>query len=203
MEIPTKELTVVRTQVTKALSAAEAIVVMNDEQMLEAGEIRKKIKVVGKMIKEKKEGITNPINEALKNVREMFKPLEEGYEKAEGLIADKMLAYQREQDENRRKAEREAQVKLDKAAADLEAGKITEKAAEKIEQKVAVNLEKAPEVIKKSESFHTRTVKKFRIVNFDVIPRVYLSVNETVIRQQMLAGVAIEGVEYYEEKILV
>lgn len=203
MNIDTKELAVVKTQVTKAKSAAEVIVIKTDEQMLEAAEVRKKIKVVGKMIKEKKEAITKPINEALRNIRELFKPLEEGYEQAEGMIADKMLTYQRVVDEVRRKAEIEAQRKLEEAQKALDEGKITEKQVEKIEAKVEAKLEKAPEVITKSEDFHTRTIKKFKIVDENLIPREYLDISETKIRKAMMAGVVVAGVEYYEEKTLV
>lgn len=203
MEIQTKEIAVVKSQVSKAIKAAEEIVVKTDDQMLAAGDVRKKIKVVGKMIKDKKEAITKPLNDALKQVRELFRPLEDGYEQAESLIASKMLEYQKLVDAEKRRIEAEAQKKLDDAARDLEAGKITEKEAEKIEKKVETKLEKAPEVIKKSDSFHTRTVKKFRIVDEALIPREYLFVDEVKIRRAMLANVPVAGVEYYEDKTLV
>lgn len=203
MEIKKSEITLVKTQASKAVATAEKIVVTNDEQMLEAGDVRKKIKQVGKMIDEKKKSITEPINAALKEVRELFRPIEDNCEQAEKIIAGKMLAYQSEQDRKRREAEEKAAKELEEQQAKLEAGKITEKQFEKTVAKVETKLEKAPEAITKSSSFHTRTVKKFRITNIDRIPRVFMVPNEVAIREEMRADRAIEGVEYYEEKVMV
>ena len=114
-----------------------------------------------------------------------------------------MLAYQKEQEQKRLKAEREAREKEEETRKKLEAGQITEKAAEKQLAKVEEKLEKAPEVIKSSETFHTRKNKKFRIVNVDLIPRAFLIADEVAIRKAMMAGTEIAGVEYYEESTLI
>lgn len=203
MNIDSKELAVVKSQVTKATKAANEIVVNSDDQMLEAGELRKKIKTVGKMIKEKKDSIIKPINEGLKSVKEMFAPVEADCEAADGIISKKMLDYQREQDEKRRKAEREAAEKLAETNRKLEEGKITEKEAEKQVAKVEIKLEKAPEAITKSSDFHTRTVAKCRITDPALIPDEYWVVDEVAVRKAVLAGVVVPGAERYEEKTLV
>ena len=78
----TKELSVVKVQVTKAMAAANKVEIKTDEDMLEAGELRKKIKTVGKMLEAKKLEITKPINESLKSIRGLFKPLEDDNETA-------------------------------------------------------------------------------------------------------------------------
>lgn len=203
MDIQTKEIAVVKTQVSKAISAAESIEIKTDEQMLEAGEIKKKIKIVGKMVKEKKEAITKPLNDALKQVRELFKPLEEGYEQADDMIASKMIAYQRIIEEKQRKIEEEARKKLEEAQKQLEQGKLTEKQAERVENKIEKKLEEAPQVIKKSENFQTREIKKFRIINETEVPREYLMIDEVKVRKAMMAGIVVSGVEYYTDKIIV
>lgn len=203
MDTHTRELSVVRGQVMRALAVAESIIVGSDEQMLEAGEIRKKIKQVGKIIKEKKEEITKPLNEALKNVRAMFAPLEQNCEEAEMRVSQKMLIYQSKVDAERRKIEAEAQRKMEEAQRKLEEGKISEKQAQAVEARAEKKLESAPEAIKKSEDFHTRTVKKFRILDANAIPRSYLVPDEVAIRKAMMAGVAVAGVEFYGDKILV
>lgn len=203
MLIPKEEVSLVKTQAIKAVTTAEKIVITTDEEMLTAADVRKKIKQVGKMIEEKKKAITGPINEALKEVRDLFRPIEENCEQAEKIIAGKMVTYQTEQDRKRRETEAKVQKELEETQAKLEAGQITEKQAAKVEAKVEKKLEKAPEAITKSASFHTRTVRKFRIVNADRIPRVFMIPNEAAIREEMRADRAIEGVEYYEEKIMV
>ena len=203
MEINTKEIEIVKTQVTKAIAVVNDLEVKDDPSMLEAGEVRKKIKVVGKMIKDKKETITKPLNDALKQVRSLFAPIEASYEEAESIVSDKRLSYQRKADEARQKIEAEALRKLQEAQKKLEEGKITEKQVEKIEQKLEAKLEQAPEVIKSSQDFHTREIKKFRIVNELEIPREYLIPDEVKIRRAMMSGVEVKGVEFYTEKLLV
>lgn len=203
MAIDPKELTIVKTQVRTAQSAANVIVVQDDPSMLEAGELRKKIKTVGKMIEEKKKAITKPLNEALKEVRSMFAPLEQSYEEAEKTVATKMIVYQNQVEAERRKIEAEAQRKLEEAQRKLEEGEITEKQAERIEQRLEIKLEKAPEVITKSEDFHTKSIKKVRIIDATLIPREYLVPDMVKINAAVKSGVPVAGCELFEEKILV
>lgn len=203
MEINTKEIELVKQQVSKAELAVNAVVVKDDASMLEAGEIRSKIKAVGKMIKEKKESITKPLNEALKQVRAMFAPIEADYENVESIISGKMIEFQNKVEAEKRKVEAEALKKLEETKKKLEDGKLTEKQVEKIEAKLETKLEQAPQVIRSSESFHTREIQKFRIVNELEIPREYLVPDEVKIRAAMMNGVPVKGVEYYKKKSLV
>ncbi len=188
-EIDSKEIAVVEKKVNKTVALAESVVVSTDEEMLKAGELRKEIKDLGKEIEARKKEITDPLNKALKSARDLFRPLEDGFATAEKLLTGKMLSYQKKQDDKRKEVEA-------KTLADLESGKIKESTAEK-------RLEKAPEPIKRSEDFHTRTVKKFRIVDPLAIPRQYLVPDEVKIRGAMMAGTEVAGVEFYEDKILV
>ena len=199
----TKEIVAVEKKVSQAVALADSIIVSNDEEMLEAGEQRKKIKELGKQIKEEKEKATKPLNEVLKTVRNWFAPIEENYDKAETIITSKMQNYQRIVDNKRIKAEKEAQDKIDEANKKLEEGKISEKEAEKIVTKAETKLEKAPEVIKKSESFHTRKVAKMRIVDANKVPKLYWIIDEIKLRKAVLAGEVVPGAEYYEEEVMI
>lgn len=203
MEVNTKEVEIVRTQASKAIALVGGLVVKDDASMLEAGEVRKKIKLVAKMVKDKKESITKPINDALKQVRSLFAPIETSCEEAESIVSRKMLDYQAVVESEKQKAEAEALKKLQEAQKKLEEGKITEKQVEKIEQRIETTLEKVAEPIKSSQDFHTREIQKFRIVNELDIPREYLVPDEVKIRKAMMAGVLVKGVEYYKERLLV
>jgi len=200
IEVDEKEVQIVEKKVNKQLSIAEALVVSDDKEMLQAGEIRKDIRELGKEITERKKEITDPLNKALKSARALFAPLEEGFAKADKLIASKMLRYQSEQEAKRKKIE-------EKAIADLEAGKIKEATAER-------RIEKAPEPIKKSEDFHTRTVQKVRITPLSevkvsleelafYIEKGYIVWDEVMVRRAVIGGIEIKGTEKYEEKVLV
>lgn len=189
----TKEIELVKVQVSKALQAVESIVVNNDESMLEAGDMRKRVKTVGKMIKERKEAITKPINESLKSIRALFLPFESDYEKAEEIITSKMLSYQKSVDDERIRIEAENLKKIKEQGN----ASIVDHSAPKIQ------LEIAPEVIKKSEDFHTRTNKVFKVVDKSKLPIKFLIADEVAIRKAMYAGIQLEGVEYSEEKVIV
>lgn len=193
----------VEKQVSEAVKRASAFEVNTPESMLEAGELRKKIKSVGKLLKDQKEKITKPLNEGLKQARALFAPLEENYEQAEKIISGKMLFYQNICDQETRDIEAKAAADLKKIEDDAKAGKITEHQAEVKEQKIEQKLEQAPGVITKSKDFHTREIQKFRIVNMDAIPREFMLPDEVAIRKAMMAGIPVEGVEYYKEKSLV
>ncbi len=183
-----EQIALVKEQVGKALSAVESIVVSTDETMLEAGDIRKRVKTVGKMIKEEKEKATKPLNETLKTIKGWFAPIEADYEKAEEVISQKMLSYQKEQEEKARKIEEENKKKFEER---------NEKSSE------PVVYEKPIEVIKKSEDFHTRTVAKMRITDPNKIPDEYWMIDEVKLRKDVVAGKVVDGAEYYEEKIIV
>jgi hypothetical protein len=186
----TQEIVLVKDQTNKALQAVESIIVDNDEKMLEAGDIRKRVKIVGKMIKEEKEKATKPLNESLKTIKGWFAPIEADYEKAESIISEKMLSYQKHQEQEAEKIKQQNKEILE----DTSNSNSTERYDE---------LKVVPEIIKKSEDFHTRKVRKFRIVDETKIPKEYFIVDEVKIRKAMMADIKIEGVEYYEEKIIV
>ena len=203
MEQKSKEIVAVEKSVNKAMVAVQSIVIKDDESLLSAGEFRKNIKDLGKKIKEEKEKATKPLNDVLKLVRGWFAPIEENYEKVESIVTTKMQDYQREVKAKRDKAEAEAQAKIDEAKRELEAGNISEKQAEKVIAKTETKLEKAPEVITKSSSFHTRKIPKCRIVNPSLIPQKYLVIDEVAVRKDVLKGIEVPGAEYYEEETMI
>lgn len=201
--IDTKEVAVLQKKVSRAVADAESVVVTTDEEMLRAGELRKENKILGKGIETRKKEITDPMNQAIKSVRALFAPLEEGFEKAEKLLARKMLDFQDKQDNIRQKAQDEVDRKAEETRKKLEEGKISEKQATLLVEKAETKLDRVPEAILKSETFHTRVEKKFRIVNLSLIPIEYHLANEVMIRKVMYAGIQLPGVEYFDEKILV
>lgn len=185
-----QELDVVQDQTSKAMQMATELIIDSDAKMFEATDLLKKIKVVGKMITEKKELITKPLNQALKEARDMFRPIEESCAESESLVKRKMIAYQNEQ-ERIRKAE-----------------------LAKIEKKVETGTMKVETAIKKIETVQevqksvqgefgaasTRIIKKVRITDENLIPREYLVPDMKKIETVAKAGVEIPGVEVYEEK---
>lgn len=198
-----KEVQVMDKKVTKFLATVQDLRVYDDHSMYMAGETRLEIKTLGKELKATKDGIIKPLKESLDNIKALFAPVEEKYERAEKLIANEIISYQNTQIAKRLKIEEEEQKKLDDARIAAEKGKISEKQLEKIEAKVEAKLEKAPEVIKKTDSFHTRSIAKVRITNEKLIPKEFWMIDSVKLNTAVKGGMKIPGAELYYENTLV
>ncbi|MFA5050995.1 MAG: hypothetical protein WC499_02670 [Patescibacteria group bacterium] len=187
-----QELAVVKTQVTKALSAVNELVIKTPEDYTKADEIRSKIKAVGKMIDTKKKEITKPLNDSLKKIRELFAPIETTYESVEKIINNKMVVYRDEQDKI-------AEAKKLKIASQVESGHIKATTAIKKMESIVDTKTTLKEAGVKST---TRKLPRVRILNEKLIPREYLVVNEKFVLEALKAGKAVDGAELYYETII-
>ena len=188
MKTNTKELAVIKTQVSKAVITAQQLQIKTKEELEGATSILSKIKAVGRLIQEKKESITKPLNEALKNARDLFRPLEAQWSEAEGIVKQKMVAFQISE-------EKKVEKKEEKIAEKVDNGKISfEQATTKIEK-----IER-PENQVGNTTF--KTIKKVVIEDEIKLPREYLIPDEVKIRKDALAGIEIAGVKIVEEKIV-
>lgn len=185
-----KELTVLKGQVTKLENLAVEITIATPEENVVATELKAKLKEIGKTLKDRKEEITKPLNEALKSARALFTPLEERYETAETIVGKKLIAY-------KQKIEAEARAEEAKIAARVEKGTLRIETAER-------KLESIEKVEKTIQTNHGqvqfRKIKKVRIINETLIPRNYLVVDMVAVRRDALAGINIPGAEVYEEE---
>ena len=188
MKIDIKELAVVKTQVNKSISTAQQLTIKTKEDLEGATVVLSKIKSVGKLIQQKKESITKPLNEALKNARDLFRPLEESWEEAERIVKQKMVVFQVAE-------EKKVEKKEEKIAEKVDAGKITFEQA-------SVKLEKIDKPETQIGNTIFKTIKKVIIKDEAKLPREYLLPNEVLIRKDALAGKEIAGVEVIEEKIV-
>lgn len=187
-----KEVALVKTQATKALAAANDLVIASDNDLPIATELLAKIKTVGKMIKDRKEEITKPLNAALASARELFRPIETSHADAELVIKKKILGYQDFVEKQRLEA-------ASKIAARVEKGTMrTDTAMRKMDDLQEVQTKTSTA----SGTVSTRTIKKVRIINAELLPRDYLLPDTVKINKAALAGVVIPGVEVYEEKTL-
>ncbi len=189
----TKELSIFKGQISKIETQALEIKIEDNEDYLATIDISNKLKEIGSKIKDTKESITKPLNEGLKNARNLFKPVEEQFEKAQIIVNSKILTYNQ-------KVRKEAEEQEAKIAADLESGKI--KKLETAEKKIGAieRVEKTTEG--KAGAVQVRKLKKVRITDANLLPREYLIPDEVAIRRDVLGGKNIPGVEIYEEETL-
>lgn len=191
--IDQKEVVVLKGQVSKLENQATELTIASPEEMGIATELKAKLRDIGKSIKTRKEAITKPLNDALKSTRELFKPLEEHFEKAESIVDQKLLSYKRKIDE-------EARAKEAKIAADFEAGKI--KKIETVEKKIE-NIERVEKTVNTDHGkVQFRKIKKVRVTDANLIPDKYWVLDEVAIRRDALAGIVVPGAEVYEEETI-
>lgn len=189
-------LTPVKRQVTTISNQAGDLLIDSKESLAQATDILSKIKTASKDVKNRKEEITKPLNEALKSARSLFKPLEDDLSTAERCIKDKMLDYANEVEA---KAAAEA-AKLEKR---VEKGTMrTDTAMRKMDEIETVD----SQVKGENGSVQFRTVRNIRVVDPQKIPLKYL-MNEKVlaaisaaVRTDVLNGTKVDGVEIVEEK---
>jgi hypothetical protein len=142
-------------------------------------------------VKEKKEEITKPINNALKSARALFKPVEEVYENAISSLRLKMTVYQTEQVRIRKEEE-------EKIAKKLIEGKIKiNTAVKKIENLSEVEKEVATD----SGLVQFREVKRFEVIDIKELPIEYHMANEQMITKAMKDNIEIKGVRYFVEQV--
>ncbi|HEY5918588.1 MAG TPA: hypothetical protein VIU13_14325 [Chryseolinea sp.] len=190
--IEPKELTVLKTKVSKLENNANAVVINSAEDYASAIDLVSKLKETGSNIKQIKESITKPLNEALKNARNIFAPLEVQFTSAESIIKGKLLTY-------KQKVDAEAKAKEDAIAKKVEDGKMSIDTAEKKMDKI----ERVDQTTKgKVGEVQVRKVKKIRITDEALLPRQYLVPDQVAIRRDALSGIVIQGVEVYEEETI-
>lgn len=186
-----KELEPIKAKVSKATSAAEALSIKTADDLPGATTLLSNIKLLYKAVTQSKEKITKPLNEALRNARAFFSPVENDCEKAENIVKRKMIDFNTAE---LAKAAKKTEV-IEKK---VEEGKMSfEKAADKIE---AITPEKTVTVATGSAQF--RTVKEVVIENEMLVPREYLVLDMVKIRKVALAGVEIAGVKVIEKQTI-
>jgi len=187
----TKELAPIKAQVSKAEQAATALQIKTADDLILATNLLGRIKSVGKLIKEKKESIIDPLTLALKNARTFFRPIEEQFEKAEKIVKEKMLAFQ---EMELQKAQKKTEI-IEKK---VEEGKMSfEKAAEKIEEIIPQK-----NIITNNGAIQFRTIKDVVIEDETKLPREFLVPNMDKIRKVALKGVEIPGIKVVEKQIV-
>lgn len=193
-------------QVEKALQVVDALAITTKPEYEKAVEVGTRIKQVAKIITERKEQITKPLNESLKSVRALFKPLEDTLDKAEGELKTKMLAFReierRAEEEARKKAEEEIkkqQELLKKGEINsMEAGKKEIEAKMEVEKLKVEKTVKSDSGAKATEKFITEYV----VVDKTKIPFVFLEPDMVKIKQAFKDGQPVPGVEERKKAII-
>lgn len=184
MDINTKELAEIKSQVSIVQQQANSLSVNNQQEADEATALLKNVKQAEKFLTEKKEEITKPLMKSLSAVRDLFKPLELNIADATKTIKAKILAWTIEEQDKKDKEQARIAARVEKGTMRADT------AAAKLEN-----------ISKDAPKSNVRTLKKVRIVDETAIPREWLVPNMIAITQAVLKdNITIPGVEIYEEK---
>jgi hypothetical protein len=197
------------------IEIGEKIKIENQEGMIEATELLKKVIDKKKNIEAERVSIVKPLNDQVKFINDKFKAIIQPLELLESAIKGKMLDYrkieaekirkQQEKEEAREKAEFEAEQKrlLDEAKniKDKEVKKEIVRDIKKEEFVYTPTVTQSSNVKSSFGTFIAKKVKKFEIIDVILLPREYLIPNETKIRKAVNDGYNnIPGLRIWEEE---
>lgn len=177
-------------QAEKGFDFANRLIIKSQKD-LEIGKLfLQKIGVFKKEVSAKKDSIVKPLNEALKNAKALFAPIENQISETEMKVKGQMLTYNQ-------KVQRELAEKEALAVKAVEAGEITQEKAE-------VKIERAQA---KVEAIPTRKISKLVIFDTNLIPDEYWVIDEVKLRSAALNakqnGQEIPGAKIVIEEIIV
>lgn len=180
MELSKKEIAQVETRVSPLNEAVISLQVATPADYDIAVELGGQIKTAQKFVTEKKEAITKPMNQALKTVRDMFRPFETSLDGAESLLKSKMLQFKREEEKKRLAIE-----------ARVEKGTMKQETAVAKVQDMTQKTVRSETGAKATETFRIEYV----IVDVAQIPREFLVPDMQAIKQSFKEGKPVAGVE--------
>jgi len=160
-----------------------AAMVRSSEDIAAVSPILQHIKGDMKRLKERKERITRPLNEALKEIRDFFRPAEQRLEEAEVLLKSAIGAAQKAIYEQNRIAQQQTQMALQQGDVRLAA-----------QVSGAIQGTEAPQGLSFRERF------SYRVVNAAIIPREFLMPDDKRIKEHVskygmanpIPGIAVE-----------
>ncbi len=186
-------VSIIEKEVSPAIQKATALKITDSTTMQVAAGMLTEANTYGDKIRQEKEKITKPLNQALKVERERWKPLETIIDTVVSTLRRKMSAYQTE-------AMRKANEEAEKIAARVRPGRgnlSSDKALELLS-----TIEKPEENISLDNgTIKFRTSQKLVIDDEKKLPREYLIPNESAIKEDLRQGKKISGAHLEEEQI--
>lgn len=188
-----KELVPLKKKITTIAERINEFQIKSETTMKEAVIILSQMNKYADSVKEKKELLTKPLNEALKNARKMFAPLEEVYEGAIEMLRSKMTVYQTAEVARKREEEQKIAARVAPGKGNLS----LETAAKKMAEIALVEKEVATD----AGLVQFREVKRFEVMEIGKVPFTHLIVDEKAVTKSMKEGIEIPGIRYYTEQI--
>jgi len=175
----------------KIIEKAQNFIINNENDMKEAVELLSTLNKMKDEITTEKEKVTRPLLDALNAERARWKPQETRLDSVISAIRLGITKFQTALVLKKKEEE-------EKIAKKLEDGKI--KATTAIKKMESLDTVES-RVETESGSITFKTVTRFEISNHTIIPREYILLNDTLVREALKGGKKIDGVTYYEEQV--
>jgi len=186
-----KKIIELEKEVDIVLEPVTTLTIKGKQDLQEASEILTNLNRYKDRVKEERERITKPLNEALKAARDMFRPVEARLDESISSLRGAMTVYQTEQD-------KVIAIATAKAMADIESGKVD--INEAVTALSEIERVDAPIATSNKGSVSFKLTKKFEVMDVTMLPPQYLLANDVMIRASMKEGVELSGVRYFSEK---
>lgn len=175
----------VEKKVSPLQEAVSGLTITSPEDFTIAVELGGQLKTAQKFITEKKELLTKPLNEALKNARDMFRPFETSLDALEKILKGKMLDF-KDAEEKKRLA---LEARVDKGTMK------SETATAKV-QEMTQKTERSETGAKATETYRLEYV----VTDKAQIPLQFLVPDMVAIKQSFKEGQPVAGVEVRKVK---
>lgn len=169
------------TKVQQRINLAQAAIIETDMDFQGAGEFRKELRGESKRLDEMEKSATRPMLQSLETVRGWFRPVKEGLKQAMSIMDNKLVAYDRKKEDERRKIEAEAREKARKEQEKLHTKADKQAEAGQFEKAIDTRT-KAEEIVTptvamppppKVAGMHTRETWTYEVTQEDLIPDEY------------------------------
>lgn len=177
-------------QAKQVAAAVPTLTITTSEEYLQAGQGLVELKSRWKVVEEKRTSLVKPLNDVVKSINAMFKPVLDQWDTTMDVVKRAMHDYQVREAEAQRKA-------LEEAARLAQQGQTGQEFTALVAQGSAIPV--------KAQGVSTRVMWRWRVVDAAAVPREYLCVDaakvEALVKEHK-EGAKIPGIEVYREEIM-
>lgn len=190
--IPAETSEKIEADIASITNHVSTLKIETKDQYKAGAELLAKLKTRKDRVKALEKELLGEIVESVKKAKNKFKMLAQPYVDAEATVRSLLNDYIRKEQQEAERQAAELRKKQEEARKENPEAKQEMLAVPEPDMKVQTE----------AGGISTRTIKKWKVVAKGKIPRKYFILDEKAINAMMRTGEVIEGIEYYEEKVV-
>jgi len=180
----------IKVLISEAVQNAKVLKITTAEECNLANQYIIHIKDLRKQIEAKRVEITKPLNDGLRKINAFFKTALQPLDEADRILADKILAFKKAEEERIAKQQKELEKQVKKEE---------KKLSKELGQRIVLPTPQVQSTLEVS----TRKVRRWRVLDENKIPDEYWVLDTEKINKAVNAGLVIPGLEIYETEVLI